>query len=210
MQQWSLPAADTYFRPILEQDPRGFQIDHLEVALRHCKLFRTAVDGGAHIGTWSAAMARRFVRVIAFEPAHDTFVCLAQNVAAFPNVEVRRCALGEKQGHGRVNDDQTRVGNTGSRFITHAAGDQDTATDITRLDDVYVGPVDFLKLDVEGSELAALRGAKATMLRYRPVVMIEVKRLREGHDPEEAARWLVQFGYREVDRVRNDRVYTFP
>lgn len=204
---WALPQSDRYFGPLLKEDPRGFQINHLELALRHCKRFHTAVDGGAHIGTWSVAMAQRFERVIAFEPARDTFECLCENVHGLNNVTPFMVALGAVQTNGSVIDDPTRPGNTGARYL-NGIGSGDCT--IRPLDDFHLEHVDFLKLDVEGYELHALTGAVQTLNRCRPVVMIEVKAFRPprfGLPTDAADKFLRGAGYREVARARNDRVY---
>ena len=111
--KWSLPEADTYFAGMLTAE--GFEIDKLERALGHCHRWRTAVDGGAHIGTWSAYLARRFSTVLAFEPAPDAFECLIQNTAGLDNVVALRMALGLVPGRAGITDDPARPGNTGSR-----------------------------------------------------------------------------------------------
>jgi FkbM family methyltransferase len=204
--KWALPETDSYFAKALADDPRGFEIDHLNSALAHCKNFRTAVDGGAHVGTWSVGMAGRFQSVAAFEPAPDTFRCLLQNVGKLHNVVPFNLALGEDFGHVIIGDDPKRKGNTGSRHIMETGAH----VEMRSLDGFGLDDVDFLKLDVEGYELFALKGAQATLQRCRPVVLIECKRFdppRFGVDHEAGARWLEENGYREVERVRNDRIF---
>lgn len=210
MTRWALPASDTYFAPILAADERGFQLDHLELALSHCKSFRTAIDGGAHVGTWSVAMSKRFEYVMAFEPALDTFKCLVKNLDRHACVNVGACpgALGAQPGHGTMVDDPKRLGNTGAR---HLNGEGAGNTVIWPLDTFPgIKDVDFVKLDVEGYEYHALKGAENTLKRWRPVVLIEVKNFgspRFGCHCEDAPRYLESIGYREVARMRNDRVY---
>jgi Methyltransferase FkbM domain len=44
----------------------------------------------------------------------------------------------------------------------------------SRLDDLIDGPVDFIKIDVEGMEMAVLEGAAGLVARNRPDIYIEV------------------------------------
>lgn len=205
---WKLPEADTYFGPILAKTPEGFEIDHLDYALRFCKNFRTAIDGGAHIGTWTVHLARLFQKVVAYEPADDTFECLAHNTAHLPNVTAIRGALGFVNTYGTMVDDPTRVGNTGSRMVRPS----EDGFPIRRLDsEKFPLPVDLLKLDLEGSEFLALDGARGLLARDRPVLIVEHK---EFKPPRCGGVWAVQnllreLCYQEVGRKRNDAVYTF-
>lgn len=208
---WAIPADDNYFKPILEQTPEGFELDHLVAALEYCNSFRFAVDGGAHIGTWAVALAKRFKQVIAFEPATDTFSCLVSNTYSLPNVNTIHAALGEVEGVCVVVNDPTRKGNTGSRTIQVASPQTMSGPHVVmnRLDSYHFTQLDFLKLDVEGSEPLALRGATETIERCRPVIMVECKAFTPPRNggPEATRQVLTNLGYGEVGGIRNDRVF---
>jgi hypothetical protein len=65
----------------------------------------------------------------------------------------------------------------------------------------------FIKLDVEGGELAALRGAEATVKRLRPTLVVEVsdaQLLELGDSARKLDRWLVDHGY-DAFAVTGDR-----
>lgn len=204
---WDLPAGDTYFAKLLTD--RGFEIDHLDEALKYCKNFRVAVDGGAHIGTWTAYMADKFDRVVAFEPAPDTVKCLTNNIKArgLGNVVIWRVALGDNEGWCSIIDDPSRIGNTGARiaFVYKNGGD----TQLRTLDGFEFPILDFLKLDLEGSEIRALKGATKTIERCKPTIMVECKEfnpIRFG-GVRVVKDYLNAIGYQEVGGIRNDRVY---
>lgn len=202
--RWRLPETDSYFAPHMTEE--GFQIDHLRVALKYVRAWRTAVDGGAHVGTWTCWMAQLFERVAAFEPAEDTFECLFENTRRLDNVVRLRAALGELPGMASVVDDARRPGNTGARYL--APGND---VEIVRLDDLELDDVDFIKLDLEGGELHALRGAEATLRRCKPVVCVEEKHFggRFGVQPGAALAFLRSLGATEAEVIRNDHVWRF-
>lgn len=209
MIDWQLPKTDLYFRKILQKSPEGFELDHLDFALQHCKQFRVAVDGGAHIGTWSVALAKRFQLVYAFEPAQDTFNCLALNTKHIYNVVRSRRALGEHDSHCLVKDDILRPGNSGARIVEWDVGFGNNNAQGVALDSYVFEDVDFIKLDVEGGELLALKGATETIARYKPTIMIECKKFdppRHG-GPEQAILFLKELGYKHVGGVNNDWVF---
>lgn len=135
-------------------------------AYAHCTQFRTAVDIGGHCGLHSFYLASRFVTVHAFEPVAAHRECFAQNVVA-PNVTLHACALGEADGSIAIH---TSNGSSGDSWI-----DGEGDIPLRRLDDFDLQDVDYIKADCEGGELAALRGAEATLKRWHPCVMVEQK-----------------------------------
>ena len=55
-----------------------------------------------------------------------------------------------------------------------------------------------MKLDVEGSEVAALEGGRSTIERFRPVLLVEVEAERlasQGRDKDELLQLLDELGY---------------
>lgn len=186
-----------------------YQIENLEAGLRHVTNFDCAVDGGAHIGTWSRVMGERFARVIAVEPSPDTYEALTWNLDQFGslNVEPRRLALGDRPGlvSMTLNGEQAMKANTGARF-TKAGGDIPVET----IDSWGLPSLGFLKLDVEGSEYVALHGAKKTLTRCKPIVLFENKWLWSvnfGLPKNIVARFLEGLGYRMLEQVSRDQIW---
>ncbi len=197
----------------------GWQLDHLDAALAHVPgpVRRVAVDGGAHVGSWTFAMLERGFQVVqAFEPAQDTFECLAENVKEWRLrhmtdtdnrfIGLHRCALGaEATTMGMKDDTKYDGGNTGGRYLKGEGSVSVRPLDIYRLEDV-----DFIKLDLEGFELFALRGARETLLRCKPVVLIEDKHRmahRYGYQPGEPGQFLLDLGMMELGNVGSDRFF---
>ncbi len=184
VQAWWFPDADTYIVDALRRGALAApeakwlaQLDHLDTALGFVTNFDCAIDGGAHVGTWAQVLGTRFRRVLACEPSPDTFACLDRNLAG---TTVERCpvALGACAGVGSMTwtDAQRDRGNTGARFL-QAGGE----IPVVAIDDWALPSLGFLKLDVEGSEVAALQGARATLARCRPIVLVEHKFLWTRH-----------------------------
>lgn len=204
---WAFPDDDEQMAAELGADG-GYQSGHLAEALRHVTDWTAAVDGGAHVGTWSRMMATAFARVLAFEPSRDTFEALQANMAAFgcANVETVNAALGATPGAVEMAIDAQHAArrNTGARYVG-GAGSIPRVT----VDSLALETLGFLKLDVEGSEPLALMGARATLERCRPVVLYENKGLwsRYGLKPDACAQLLRKAGYRRLATAGRDDIW---
>lgn len=138
----------------------------------------TVVDVGAHYGVYSLALASlvgEHGHVVAVEPdPHALRVLRFQlELNRFNNVEVIEAGLGDANGTGtlHLHPDPSRA----SLIPLPEDGVGDETIRIARLDDL-VPPerrVTFMKVDVEGFELAVFRGARRVLRRDRPVVLFE-------------------------------------
>lgn len=190
-----------------------YQRSHLVAAIELTKNFRTAVDGGAHVGTWSIPMAERFRSVVAFEPSRDTFEALRANLErqGSRNVTAINAALGRQRGKVRMTLDgfprAIALENLGARFVAKG-GDIDAGP----LDELDLRDLDFLKLDVEGSEPDAIVGATETLKRCKPTILFEDKFLwrRYGYDRYEPQRLLTNLGARQLKRIKMDEIWGWP
>lgn len=203
---WAFPDADEFMARELAADGT-YQAANLAAALRYVRDFRRAVDAGAHVGTWSKVMAGRFARVDAFEPSPDTFDCLVQNLVGCDNVVMHQVALGADAGAVTMmlNAENRAKANTGARFV-HDGGDIERRT----LDSYDLPVLGFLKLDIEGSEYAALQGAQETIRRCRPVILFENKWLWTKHYgiPKHAVQQLLRnLDYKALEQVGCDQIW---
>jgi FkbM family methyltransferase len=151
----------------------------------------TVLDVGAHIGLYSVIGARRVGpsgRVFSFEPVPATIEFLKENLDRnrASNVTIVAKAVGARSDRTRVNWSPDRLGASSSVL----AGERHTDVDVVSIDEFCAtsGIVpDFVKVDVEGSELDVLAGMDRT-LKHRPIVLMEmnVPLLEElGRNPEE-------------------------
>lgn len=205
---WQFPDADTFMASELQPDGT-YQAAHVAAALAFVHDFSCAIDGGAHVGTWSRLLAAEFDAVIAVEPSEDTFEALVANMASFQclNVDARRVALGDRAGFVSMTLDARNAarGNTGGRFVQTGG-----TIPVESIDDWALPTLGFLKLDVEGSEYAALCGARQTLARCRPVVLFENKCLwtRYGIAADGPAQVLRALGYQHQASVSRDDIWT--
>jgi FkbM family methyltransferase len=174
-----------------------YRSDKLLSALAHVKQFRGAVDCGAWVGAWSRALSGRFKHVVGIEMHPDNARCAMKN-CPLPNVTIANLALGDTNRKATLQKSQ--YGGTIESWV--ASGDSvGKPIAMMRLDNVAavqeMGPIDYLKVHVNGSELNVLRGATRTIERNRPVITVVIKRaLAEfGHKPEEIFAFMRGIGY---------------
>lgn len=177
----------------------AYQRDRLETAVELCERRRVVVDGGAHVGLWTLPLARAFEYVMAFEPLPVNAECLEANVCTEENVTVRRQALADIEGDGLLQGSPSKT----IGWSLFRAGSACTSVAKITLDSLNIQDVDLIKLDVEGFEYEALVGAKRTIKRYRPIIVIE-----EKLDPDyRASALLKQWGMALVKIKKYDRIF---
>ncbi|MEU9322574.1 FkbM family methyltransferase [Streptomyces canus] len=135
---------------------------------------RTAVDVGGWYGPWTRRLAGRARRVVTVEPVPHLARLLTS--AAPANVQVVQAAATDRPGTARLwlppGDEGDRgVSSLVRRDIHGRAVDVRCVT----LDELDLKDVGFIKIDVDGSELAVLRGATGILARDRPALFVELE-----------------------------------
>lgn len=187
---WKLPHGERHLQKWMRQvnkrvDGRlTYQYHKYHAAMQHVKSKRTAIDVGAHVGLWSYFMARDFQHLISFEPMPEHQDCWMENMKAIQNAELYPVALGEKKDVVRImcrtpgSSGDTGVDPDAERSSLRATIHNDgngVEVELHRLDEYQLNDIDFIKLDCEGYEIFALRGAEETLKRCKPCVIVEQK-----------------------------------
>ena len=122
-----------------------------------------AVDAGANIGIYSQFLARCVGPagvVYSFEPAPENFERLRAAARGFPNMHILQAAVGECSGTSELYLSDTL--NVDHRtYVTQNFTRRAVQIEMVALDDYFsTGQrVDLIKMDIQGYELHALRGA---------------------------------------------------
>jgi FkbM family methyltransferase len=176
-----------------------------------CDPARVSLDIGACFGEYSVAMLESSLSVIAFEPQPSQARALAAmfDTVGAP-VQVEAVALSDQSGvtamrvlesdPGRSTIDSANplIDEDGSRVGT-------IEVPVRRLDDLALGDVGFVKIDVEGHELAVLRGAAETLKRNRPPLLVEAEERHHRNAVAAITEFLSALGYSgyfDVDGTR--------
>ncbi|GHF24733.1 putative methyltransferase [Streptomyces mashuensis] len=176
------------------------------------------LDVGAEYGlyTWTlSSLVGPAGQVHSVEPLPGParWLRLASRALGCANVVVHHTALGARPGRSTLSL-PLRHGTPvhGRAYLTEGADGpgpnaefraaRSVPTSVRTLDQLVeaagLEKVGFVKADVEGAELAVLTGARETLLRHRPSLLLEV----EG-------RHLDKYGARPADVVRHLRAYGY-
>jgi FkbM family methyltransferase len=170
----------------------------------------TFLDIGANFGYYSMVLAHTFgshFQAYAFEPNPTVYERLVRNIGLNSGVTVHPFMVG-------VGDQAGTVGMTchdSNSGTTRLDGDGDVA--VTTIDAFCaqrsIKRVDVMKVDVEGFELKVLHGARSTVLRDHPVVLIEINppllQLHGSHTQQGLISELQSLGY-DLFQLNRDRL----
>ncbi len=170
--------------------------EHLICRLIRNNLSRDGVfiDIGANIGYISMLASRSGGSVLAFEPHPILYKRLLRNIDinSLANINAHNFALSDEAGEAELYS--PRDGHHGGTSLQNQGWEDDAdafTVPTKRLDDVLpesVRSVEFMKIDVEGAELLAIKGAEKTISKFRPTILCEYQRstaARFGYDPIE-------------------------
>ena len=190
-----LPDSDEFFVNYFKLGD-VFERKSLDIAIEHVKKWDVAVDGGAHVGSWSRFLCDKFNLVASFEPNPDNFECLVANTRTKNNIILSKFGLYDSYQEFALESGN----NTGCWHLSEGKG-------IKVMPMPDFGALDFLKLDVEGFEHNAIAGMIDQIKRYRPVIVIEEKNLPHKVLQYEARNILESIGYKEVGQAHKDIIF---
>jgi FkbM family methyltransferase len=176
-----------------------------------CDPDRVSLDIGADVGEFSIAMLASSRSVIAFEPRPTQAQDLVSMFTAVGvPVKVEPVALSDKPGVTTMRVVESEPGrstiDTGNVLNdVDGGGVQSIDVPVKRLDDLHLDDVGLIKVDVEGHELAVLRGATETLTRNQPVLVVEAEERHHPNAVSEITELLAGLGYTgvfELDGVR--------
>ena len=172
-----------------------------DLFLKWKKYFPTSglmLDIGANIGNHSLMYNHSFpnLEIWAFEPIFENFILLKQNTQKINNILSFNVGIGSKTGIVNFEIDSTN--NSGACKVSNIIGNQNI---IIALDDIEFNDkkISFIKIDVEGHELACIEGMKNTLLKHKPLIWIEDYPKAENLDGNNSIQLLFELGYHQFD-----------
>lgn len=180
-----------------------YEPEELEAIRSYIKPGAVFCDLGSNIGnhTLFALLSLGAARAIVVEPNPTAYELLTINLILnnlIDRVDLSHLGFGvgsEASGGFGLSVPDT---NLGAGSLQAGTGDIEIRTADSLLGDT---PVDFIKIDVEGMEVAVLQGLRATLARCKPTVFVEIDR-----DNNTAfCALMAELGYVEALEVRKLR-----
>ncbi len=165
-----------------------------EACYQWIKSYRAAIDIGARYGGWSRQMESRFQKLYAFEPrARWNFV--------YPiNIKMDHVQLFP---YGLGNKNET-VKMQGNRISQSEFAHEEII--VKTLDQFKLQEIDFIKIDTDGYELKVLEGGRKTILKFKPIICMEVI-VGSPYFGEQAEQFILNLGAKRKEQVGQNVIF---
>lgn len=146
----------------------------------HLKKDMVFVDIGANLGEYSVFAAKRVAQVLAFEPLPKMQNLLNENITLnnFKNVHIFPYGLSDSARQLSIHEIENVHEGLSTFFpgerVTRNTYDVPLKSFDTEFPSYGVSRIDFIKVDIEGGELFALKGARQMIEKFAPDVMVEI------------------------------------
>lgn len=207
-----------------------YEKETVRLVKRLIKRGAIALDVGAHVGYYTRILARAVGssgRVFAFEPHPETSRLLTKNTMRYRNVTVFRIAAADEERTLTLYDGQLETGMSGLRDLEeYRQHTRQLSVEVTPrarqgypfrsftveartidqcLSELGVTSVNFVKMDIEGAEMKALKGMERLLSASPSVAMVMEfnPRLLQafGVSPREAIEALRSYGFRSIKAI---------
>ncbi|MBA3848433.1 MAG: hypothetical protein C0502_00375 [Opitutus sp.] len=156
--------------PLMNWFPYGLVWPYDAMRFARTRDLRTIFDVGANVGQTIRHLRPFFpaAQIHAFEPVPQTFATLAASLSADRRVTLNPMALSDTPGEAQISTGRESVCNS---LRVDRAGEPTVAVRVETLDRYCaarrIACIDILKIDVEGFEIAVLRGASRLLAEKR-------------------------------------------
>jgi FkbM family methyltransferase len=192
----------------------GYYYEAIEEAMSYANDKSIAIDGGANVGFWAKKMAEAFDEVHAFEIDPETFGCLCENVREENNVVVYNMGLSNTEHKVKIADgwNQKSMGThlepeNNVTIRRQKSTIRNVEVNTATIDSLDLPSLGFVKLDVEGHEAQVIEGGHESLMKYKPIVMIEYKpELNKRYGTADPAQLLENMGAKLIDKIGKNNV----
>jgi FkbM family methyltransferase len=153
----------------------GAFLDYFDLDILQCDENEVIADLGAYTGDSVLGYIRAYgtyKRIYAYEPDPSNYQKLVQNVGKLPDVVMRQRGVCDKPGILYMDG---TAGSAGGKILDQ--GSREIA--VTSLDEDIQEPLSIIKMDIEGAEKDAIRGASSHIRSEKPRLLISTYHIPE-------------------------------
>ena len=165
---------------------------------------RTCLDIGSHIGTHSIPFSRIFERVFSFEPNDSNYEFLLDNIKLNNRKNISPFNVPILDGKKNIQVVRHSTDNSGC-FTTK---DSEEGKESNSIDNLNLEDIDFIKIDVEGREYEVLKGGEKTIIKYKPLIQIEMNYLSKN-DHGVINNFFKNIDYQIYKTINNDVFFRY-
>ena len=183
---------------------------------------------GCHIGTVALPISKYIEKVTAIEAYPLTFKHLEEHIKinSIKNIQVFNFAIGDENKKIYFLDDENiRIkNNTGgmhviteedisNKRLSSNIHSKKYSNEMKKLDDLNISNFDILLADVEGKEYELLKGGKNKIIKYKPIIIVEIwnnnkrnlERMQTTND--EIINYIINLGYKLVKQLGDNYIF---
>ena len=156
---------------------------------------RRFIDIGANVGIYSYYFGKKFESVESFEPISEITYRISALGAS--NINIHNVALSNELGSldFYIPIKEGKLAAPLASLEERDAPFEKRTVSVRTLDSYQYSDVDLIKIDVEGHEFSTIEGAIETILRCKPLLIVEIEQRHTSKPLEEIFNSIVQHGY---------------
>jgi FkbM family methyltransferase len=162
-------------RVVWHERREGFEPQTLKTWAEICEEAEVILDIGSYTGLYAIAAVKFRCIAVAFEPQPVNRKRLQANCdinSAY--VQIRPEAVSDTSGGGALYYNSRVPLTAGASLVKRPPHTVARAVTTIAIDELNLETISAVKIDVEGAELAVLRGMRDTLSRCRPIIIVEV------------------------------------
>ena len=172
---------------------------------------KDALDVGVYRGVYSFKLSKYFKNIHAFEPNPLLYPYLHKNLKKIiKNISLYNVGLSDKNGEVSLKlptrtkslfknniEELFRLGAASLHPNKTFKNFKSLPVKIKKLDDInFENKIKFMKIDVEGHEIEVINGAKETIKKNKPVMLIEIEKRHSQRSVDESISFIKRHGYK--------------
>ena len=165
-----------YISKMIRRSNKFYEHELLTFIRDNFKQLKTVIDIGANLGNHSLFFAKYVdcAKVVSFEPMEKNFQVFKKNLEKYSNkCQLHTYALSDKIGKMTVYNTENNNFGGFSLHKQNGSFEVKKEVDVFTLDNFSFINVSLIKIDVENHENEVLKGARQTIARNQPIIILE-------------------------------------